>query len=263
MTSRNAGKKSRSGFTLVELLVVIAIIGILVALLLPAVQAAREAARRMSCTNNLKQWSLSLHTHSDAKNELPGLAPSTKRGYSPQIRLAPFIEQVAVFQTLDFEQDLLSGTNTMSGTDWFMTHAITAAEAALPLARCPSDGGASKRKTTYSREEGRRIADGAAPLEGGTTNYMVCTGSDYSRYRAPGRYSIPNTNPAGGTVETVPNGMFWHTYDPKMTKPADTVIDETAPSLAAVSDGLSNTMAFAEALVGNDDASQNAWNGQY
>ena len=92
------------GFTLVELLVVIAIIGMLVALLLPAVQAAREAARRSQCTNNLKQVALSIHNYHDVKKVLPVLGiprpgnTDGSRRFSITIDLLPYIEQSALYE---------------------------------------------------------------------------------------------------------------------------------------------------------------------
>ena len=99
MTQRCRSKHRQRGFTLVELLVVIAIIGILVALLLPAVQAAREAARRMSCGNNLKQLGLSLHNYHDVHKTFPPGVTSVGGpalghwGFSWLVFVLPFVEQ--------------------------------------------------------------------------------------------------------------------------------------------------------------------------
>jgi len=95
----------RNAFTLVELLVVIAIIGVLVALLLPAVQAAREAARRMQCANNMKQMGLAIHNYASARSDLfPQGSPGPAMHGLFSLML-PYLEQQAVFDTLTLEYD--------------------------------------------------------------------------------------------------------------------------------------------------------------
>ena len=96
-------KYRRDGFTLVELLVVIAIIGILVALLLPAVQAAREAARRNTCVNNLHQISLATLNFEAAKKQFPA-GRTLPRAWSQHTRLLPYLEEANAFGIVDFEQ---------------------------------------------------------------------------------------------------------------------------------------------------------------
>lgn len=110
---RNSSLPRRAAFTLVELLVVIAIIGVLVALLLPAVQAAREAARRTQCSNNLKQLGLGIHNFHDTNNKFPYnfqlVGPNTWEALSAHYFILPFIEQKPLFDTFQVPKTALPG----------------------------------------------------------------------------------------------------------------------------------------------------------
>ncbi len=117
------------GFTLVELLVVIAIIGILIALLLPAVQAAREAARRTQCTNNLKQLALALHNFHDARKSFPPGGGTDSTGqplWSWSALVLPFIEEQSAQNLIDFDFTYNTTENS------------TAIKTLLPTYQCPS-----------------------------------------------------------------------------------------------------------------------------
>jgi prepilin-type N-terminal cleavage/methylation domain-containing protein/prepilin-type processing-associated H-X9-DG protein len=132
---------SRRGFTLVELLVVIAIIGVLVSLLLPAVQAAREAARRMQCGNNLKQIALAVHNYHDTHRVFPssgnhrdaarGLTPTN--GFSWLAKALPFLEQQNLHNQLNFNLPMDSGSPTDITTNWGVIQTV------VPTFLCPSD----------------------------------------------------------------------------------------------------------------------------
>jgi len=138
--------KSR-GFTLIELLVVIAIIAILVALLLPAVQQAREAARRTQCKNNLKQLGIALHNYHDTFNCFPPAHIRTQsaipannvltgwRGFSLHAMLLPYIEQTALYTSLDFNSYFDAPQSTVGRRQ------------RLPAFLCPSDTPMSTAET--------------------------------------------------------------------------------------------------------------------
>ena len=143
--------RKRSGFTLVELLVVIAIIGVLVALLLPAVQAARESARRMSCGNNLKQLGLAMHNYHDTFKRLPGgtrdndpanvgnrrpwVAGDHRKG-SVLVKILPYMEQGPLFDNLDFRFDVYAQLNALGFDNGGKK---------MKIYICPSDGTSSTR----------------------------------------------------------------------------------------------------------------------
>jgi prepilin-type N-terminal cleavage/methylation domain-containing protein/prepilin-type processing-associated H-X9-DG protein len=126
----------RRAFTLIELLVVIAIIGVLIALLLPAIQAAREAARRSQCTNNMKQLGLALHNYEGTVGVLPPTlsirGPSSPGGpwtnsLGAHPRILPFAEQGAIFNAINFEIEMYSPPN------------LTATASRLRIIVCPSE----------------------------------------------------------------------------------------------------------------------------
>jgi prepilin-type N-terminal cleavage/methylation domain-containing protein/prepilin-type processing-associated H-X9-DG protein len=204
-------RRDRVGFTLVELLVVIAIIGVLVALLLPAVQAAREAARRTQCTNNLKQLGLATHNYHDTHKVFPLGVLQSNLGSEfayPRltwaIHLYPFIEQQAIYDQFDFE--------CRPGHDRIMDCTQNAGTREAPAARpvpgmhCPSD------------------ARGAAIQSSG------------NGFHARGNYAVffGNLNKGATRQMSASHQPAAFGYRPV--------------SIAHILDGTSNTMAFGEML---------------
>ncbi|MDR1960490.1 MAG: DUF1559 domain-containing protein [Planctomycetaceae bacterium] len=237
----------RIGFTLVELLVVIAVIGILIALLLPAVQAAREAARRMQCTNNLKQLTLGIHNAHDAKKVLPRWTGLPRRNggeglettfvFSAQVAVLPFVELTAMYSTLSPSQLENTTTFAKAWRDWTYSGQVgyiytdygvyniqsgnkpadqCVHNQVVPLFRCPSDGAASEWLECI------QLNSKGSNVRPAVNNYMTCYGS----------------------------GMGYN-YDE--TAECDGIISRavTKKDFASITDGTSNTLYWSESVIGD------------
>ncbi len=182
-------KVNRTGFTLIELLVVIAIIAILIALLLPAVQQAREAARRTQCRSHLKQLGIALHNYHDVHNTFPpnlipgGLPGSggyigySKGNWGVMAYLTPFLEQTAVYGLLNLE----SPTYQNVGGSWIIPDANNrkAASTIVPLYLCPSDS-SQKVSSNWGVTEGIGPTNFCANMGTGIDPASVNHGSPYN-----------------------------------------------------------------------------------
>ncbi|MCO6043115.1 DUF1559 domain-containing protein [Aeoliella sp. ICT_H6.2] len=228
----------RSAFTLVELLVVIAIIGILVALLLPAVQAAREAARRTQCSNNLKQLGLALQNFHSQFNQFPAnsrwyAGDTTARKGSVHVQLLPFIEGSSFHERLNLDGDVaaqIEADETLRTTE-------------LPHLRCPSD---DFPKLTPN------------PLPGGgaggypPTNYGTSVGAQ-------------KTSGLGACQTLYPGNTFGNGPSPDGNSEKASEISGVfsrrgwAASIREILDGTTNTIAMGETRPGCSTSIQHPW----
>lgn len=177
----------RRGFTLIELLVVIAIIAILIALLLPAVQQAREAARRSQCKNNLKQLGLALHNYHDTVNCFPHnsvqYATNSTGGCGPSwfVRILPYLDQAPAFNKMDF-------TTLSDWTKQYGTHVNEAVciQLKVPSLRCPSSPCPDLVTASATGLKNVMVADYAgitgSYYQGGSTSVVTSPINNHSTY---------------------------------------------------------------------------------
>jgi prepilin-type N-terminal cleavage/methylation domain-containing protein/prepilin-type processing-associated H-X9-DG protein len=242
--------KARRGFTLIELLVVIAIIAVLIGLLLPAVQQAREAARRSQCKNNLKQMGLALNNyHDNFKTFPPALIwPSLKSpgnitadgslqtynyGTTGYVRMLPYIDQAAIYKKWNFNAtstnayrnaNSLAPQNGTIGTTALTNPNLTLSQEMLPAFLCPSD--TMPKQLSYN---------GATPeyqtTRAGVAHYAFAGGDHTEEFRNYGAYAGSNITMPDGVTAVNRRGVFG--------------IDGAA-SMQDVRDGTSNTVMMGE-----------------
>jgi len=242
-------------FTLVELLVVIAIIGVLVALLLPAVQAAREAARRMQCQNNLKQIGIGLHNYHDTFLIFPinyrPMGETFQANYATwswMQGILPFVEQQNLYNTLT------------PGAPMALPGNFAASQTAIKTYLCPSDGLTQNGKINR-RSDGNAAIGGIAFRDRfmGANNYKACSGAAWNQtfvvndnLRWGGQTGVPTITPnnglmfADGFMCANSNGVTSLTSAGANTTIAYVV--RNTVRVAQITDGTSNSFAVGEAI---------------
>jgi prepilin-type N-terminal cleavage/methylation domain-containing protein/prepilin-type processing-associated H-X9-DG protein len=230
--------RERKGFTLIELLVVIAIIAVLIGLLLPAVQAAREAARRIQCVNNLKQIQLATMNYESANGSLPwGHGPSNSNDWSALPMVAAFIEQGALYNSLNFSfgAEKIGGPhnppwNGSSGPHNPLNE--TAFTTSINSLACPSDG---RNALTATSVFGQLYV---------ASNYASCSGA----YPLDGVNNIAPFWPCDGLFCKVDGST-----DPNLQNASIGGLGSPyghTIQIGEVTDGLSNTVAWSERVKG-------------
>ncbi len=213
-------------FTLVELLIVIAITGILISLLLPAVQYAREAARRIHCSSNLKQFGLALHNYHSANKCFPGLGETSNMSYSVQSRLLPYLEAEDYHSLIDFSKPLSYGSMPTT----FYEYMSGVVDNPIPIMRCPSESVAKLVPGPFAID--LPCEEGETPEKASTNvatgSYVVCTGSDCAR--------IGKRAELGNSLKS--NGLFYYT---------------SKYTFGDILDGTTHTMMMSESTIGSGE----------
>ena len=243
-------RRPSPGFTLVELLVVIAIIGVLVALLLPAVQAAREAARRTQCLNNLKQFGIALHNHHDSKQTLPPMWGLNGEYGTWAMPTLDYLEQANL---AGLYQNCYGNANSPPGPNGAAPHALKPVNAPVTGKRissytCPSDP-----------QKAGRGGGASGPIR---HNYVANAGNTASNQHA--------TNPYNGVLfQGAPfqRGVQLE-FDPAgfsvVTPGGWRVPRQIGKRFAEISDGLSNTLMVGECLQGTENELRGfVWNSNH
>jgi prepilin-type N-terminal cleavage/methylation domain-containing protein len=229
------GPKPRAGFTLVELLVVIAIIGVLISLLLPAVQVAREAARRTQCAANLHNLGIAAVNYADTHGMMPptecgraNVVGAATRGYTAQAYLLPFMEEEVTYKLMNIDREPAWLYRNNGG--YANQPNFTAAQKQINSYTCPSDNFAGKNRNYNS----------------GNLNYAISYG--WPRYAAGVTGNTRNL--AGWTSLAPSNGLGALTSGTTGIWTAVPVNPDTNTKTRDCIDGLSKTALFSERLVG-------------